>query len=172
MDGTLILVRDRQVGASSRNRRFSANVQVIIDAATKMVIATARPAPGNRADTRVWRESGLAEHGLNLTVLADGAYINTGLVVPHRKRPGCPLPRGRGSGQRRAPQGPRPRRARLRPHQELQDPPRLPAVRRQSPPRCPGHRPYAQPRPHGMTSKAPNRSSTCPPTPLCNTLLA
>ncbi|MFE6903311.1 hypothetical protein ACFVFJ_41845 [Streptomyces sp. NPDC057717] len=34
VDGTLILVRDRQVGASSRNRRFSANVREIIDAAT------------------------------------------------------------------------------------------------------------------------------------------
>ncbi len=26
-----------------------------------------------------------------VTVLADGAYINTGLVVPHRKRPGRAL---------------------------------------------------------------------------------
>ena len=31
-DGTLIPVRDRKVGASSRNYRFAANVQVIIDA--------------------------------------------------------------------------------------------------------------------------------------------
>ncbi|KOV17614.1 transposase, partial [Streptomyces sp. XY413] len=29
VDGTLIPVRDRTVGASSRNYRFSANVQVI-----------------------------------------------------------------------------------------------------------------------------------------------
>lgn len=34
VDGTLIPVRDRTVGASSRNYRFSANVQVIIDADT------------------------------------------------------------------------------------------------------------------------------------------
>jgi hypothetical protein len=27
-------------------------------------------------------------------VLGDGASINTGLVVPHRKRPGRPLPAG------------------------------------------------------------------------------
>lgn len=80
VDGTLIPVRDRQVGASSRNRRFSANVQVIIDAATKLVIATARPAPGNRADARVWRESGLAQYCQDVTVLADGAYINAGLA--------------------------------------------------------------------------------------------
>ncbi|GAA0902127.1 hypothetical protein GCM10009574_090500 [Streptomyces asiaticus] len=34
VDGTLIPVRDRTVGASSRNDRFSANVQVIVDADT------------------------------------------------------------------------------------------------------------------------------------------
>lgn len=37
VDGTLIPVRDRQVGASGRNYRLSANVQVIIDADTRLV---------------------------------------------------------------------------------------------------------------------------------------
>ncbi|WSM52376.1 transposase [Streptomyces sp. NBC_01707] len=64
----------------------------------KLVIATARPAPGNRADARVWRESGLAEHCRDVTVLGDGAYINTGLVVLHRKRPGRPLLAGEEAG--------------------------------------------------------------------------
>ncbi|MFE5078963.1 transposase family protein [Streptomyces mirabilis] len=91
VDGTLVPVRDRKVGASSRNYRFSANVQVIIDADTRLVVATARPAPGNRADAHVWRDSGLPERCRGVTVLGDGAYINTGLVVPHRKRPGRPL---------------------------------------------------------------------------------
>ncbi|WP_282792759.1 transposase family protein [Streptomyces sp. CC224B] len=86
VDGTLIPVRDRRVAASSRNYRFSANVQVIIDADTRLVVATARPAPGNKADAQVWRSSGLAEHCEGVTVLGDGAYVNTGLVVPHRKR--------------------------------------------------------------------------------------
>ncbi|MGA5120522.1 transposase family protein [Streptomyces pseudogriseolus] len=67
VDGTLVPVRDRTVGASSRNYRFSANVQVIVDAESRLVVATARP---------------------------DGAYINTGLIVPHRKRPGRPLLKG------------------------------------------------------------------------------
>lgn len=53
VDGTLVPVRDRTVGASSRNYRFSANVQVIIDADTRLVVATARPAPGNKADAHV-----------------------------------------------------------------------------------------------------------------------
>lgn len=74
--------------ASSRNYRFSANVQVILDADTKLVVATARPAPGNKADAHVWRNSSLPAQGQGVTVLGDGAYINTGLVVPHRKRPG------------------------------------------------------------------------------------
>jgi hypothetical protein len=91
VDGTLIPVRDRKVGVSSRNYRFSANVQVIIDADTRLVIAAARPVPGNTADAKAWRNSGLADRCEGITVLADAAYINTGLVVPHRKRPGRAL---------------------------------------------------------------------------------
>ncbi|MDQ1032689.1 hypothetical protein QF035_010271 [Streptomyces umbrinus] len=91
VDGTLVPVRDRKVGASSRNYRFSANVQVIIDADTRLVVATARPAPGNKTGAHVWRNSGLPDRCQGVTVLGDGAYINTGLAVPHRKRPGRPL---------------------------------------------------------------------------------
>ncbi|MFD0214307.1 transposase [Streptomyces hirsutus] len=94
VDGTLIPVRDRNVGASSRNYRFSANVQVIVNAESRLVVATARPVPGNTADAKAWRDSGLATHCQSVTVLGDGAYINTGLIVPHRKRPGRPLLRG------------------------------------------------------------------------------
>ncbi|SCF90854.1 Helix-turn-helix of DDE superfamily endonuclease [Streptomyces sp. DconLS] len=94
VDGTLVPVRDRKLGASSRDYRFSANVQVIIDADTRLVVATARPAPGNRADAHVWRSSGLPERCQGVTVLGDGACVNTGLVVPHRRRPGRPLPAG------------------------------------------------------------------------------
>ncbi|MFD6189412.1 transposase [Streptomyces sp. NPDC060275] len=79
-------VRDRKVGASSPNYRFSANMQVIVDAESRLVVAAARPAPGNTADAKAWRDSGLAAHREGATVLGDGAYINTGLIVPHRKR--------------------------------------------------------------------------------------
>ncbi|MFE0824129.1 transposase family protein [Streptomyces sp. NPDC058847] len=81
VDGTLVPVRDRKVGASSRNYRFSANVQVIVDAETRLVVAAARPVPGNTADAKAWRDSGLAQRC-------------TGLIVPHRKRPGRPLLKG------------------------------------------------------------------------------
>ncbi|MCD9166300.1 transposase family protein [Streptomyces albireticuli] len=94
VDGTLIPVRDRQVGVSSRNCRFSANVQVIVDAGTRLVVATARPVPGTTADAHAWRASGLAASCEGVTVLGDGAYINTGLIVPHRKRPRRPLMKG------------------------------------------------------------------------------
>lgn len=90
VDGTLIPVRDRKVGASSRNYRFSANVQIIIDADTRLV-AAARPAPGNKADAHVWRSSSLPAQCQGATVFGDGAYIGTDLTVPHRKRPGRPL---------------------------------------------------------------------------------
>lgn len=42
VDGTLVPVRDRTVTASSRHYRFSANVQVVIDADSRLVIASAR----------------------------------------------------------------------------------------------------------------------------------
>ncbi|MEU4548285.1 transposase family protein [Nonomuraea dietziae] len=81
----------RPVGASSRTYRLSANVQVIIDADTRLVVATGRPAPGNKADAHLWRASDLAAHCEGVSVLADGAYLNTGLIVPHRRRTGRPL---------------------------------------------------------------------------------
>ncbi|MFF2719477.1 transposase [Streptomyces sp. NPDC058011] len=94
VDGTLVPVRDRTVAASWRNYRFSANVQVIIDAGSRLVIASARPVPGNKADARAWGESDLRAIAAGTTVIADGAYLGTRLVVPHRRRAGRPLLRG------------------------------------------------------------------------------
>jgi hypothetical protein len=95
VDGTLVPVRDRKVGASSRSYRFSANVQVIVDAESRLVVATARPVPGNTADAKAWRDSGLAEHCQGVTVLGDGAYINTGLIVRTANAPDGPCSRAR-----------------------------------------------------------------------------
>ncbi|MCG7210069.1 transposase family protein [Streptomyces arenae] len=91
VDGTLIPLRDRSVAASSRNYRFSANVQVVVDADTRLVIAAARPVPGTTADAHAWRASGLSQYCEGVTVLGDGAYLNCGMAVPHRKRPGRAL---------------------------------------------------------------------------------
>lgn len=62
VDGTLVPVRDRNIGSSPRDYRFSANVQVIVDADTRLVIAVARPVPGTAADAHAWPASGLGEH--------------------------------------------------------------------------------------------------------------
>jgi len=91
VDGTLIPLRDRKVAAFSRNYRLSVNVQVVVDADTRLVIVAARPVPGTTADTHAWRASGLSRHCEGVTVLGDGAHLNCGMAVPHRKRPGRTL---------------------------------------------------------------------------------
>ena len=69
------------MAASSRNYRFSANVQVVIDADRRLVIASAPPAPGNQADAHIWRESDLLAAAAGTTVIANGAYPGNGLIV-------------------------------------------------------------------------------------------
>lgn len=86
LNGTLVPIRDRNMGASSHSCRFSANVQFIVDADTRLVVAAARPVPGTTAQAKAWRDSALAEHCQEVTALGDGAYINTGLGVPHTTR--------------------------------------------------------------------------------------
>ncbi|RPK79978.1 hypothetical protein EES47_28945 [Streptomyces sp. ADI98-12] len=70
VDGTLVPVRDRSVGASSRNYRFSAYVQVIVDADTRLVVAASRLLPGTTTDAHAWRRSGLAAHCEGVRCLA------------------------------------------------------------------------------------------------------
>ncbi|GAA2986216.1 hypothetical protein JCM13580A_01830 [Streptomyces drozdowiczii] len=76
--------RDRTVAASSRKYRFSANVQVTIDTDSRLVIAPARPAPGNKADAHAGRESDLPTIAAVTTVIADGACLGAGLIAPSR----------------------------------------------------------------------------------------
>lgn len=168
VDGTLLPVRDRHVGSSSRNYRFSANVQVIVGADTRLVIAASRPVPGTTADAHAWRVSGLARRCEGVTLLGDGAYLHCGMSVPHRKRPGRALLKDE-EDDNAAHRKVRPGGACDRPDEELQDPPRLPTARRRSPPRGPGHRLHAQPRPRIMTREPRSHTLTCPNTALCNT---
>jgi hypothetical protein len=49
VDGTLVPTRDHTVAASSKNYRYSTNMQVLINAATRLVIAVGQPPPGNRS---------------------------------------------------------------------------------------------------------------------------
>ncbi|CAM5679124.1 hypothetical protein SPURM210S_02575 [Streptomyces purpurascens] len=96
VDGTLVPVRDRKVGASSRNYRFSANVQVIIDADIRLVVATARPAPGSKADAYVWRNSGLPDQCQGVTVLGTAPTSGPAWSSRHANDPAGPCWHGDG----------------------------------------------------------------------------
>jgi hypothetical protein len=92
---------------------------------------------------------------------ADGGYRGTrpGHPAPPREGPER-TPGLEGGTQRLPPQSPRPRRARLRPHEDLEDPARLPPQGRRRPPRHARHRPPARPRPRRVTEKASRSAST------------
>ncbi len=90
VDGTLVPIptRDHQVAEQSKNYRYSTNHQVVIDADTRLVVAVGRPLPGNRNDCKAWELSGAKDAVGKTTVIADGGYIGTGLLIPHRREPG------------------------------------------------------------------------------------
>ena len=88
MNGTLVPTRDRTVSASSKNCRYSANLQVVIKAETRLVLAVGRPLPGNRNDCTAFIESGIHNACGDATVIADGGYQGTGALIPHRRKVG------------------------------------------------------------------------------------
>ncbi|MEV6114788.1 transposase [Streptomyces sp. NPDC052109] len=90
VDGTLVPTRDHTVAEQSKNYRYSTNHQVVIDADTRLVVAVGRPVPGNRNDCIAWELSGAKAAVGGTTVIADGGYRGTGLVIPHRRQDGQP----------------------------------------------------------------------------------
>ncbi|GAB7101980.1 hypothetical protein JCM4814A_42020 [Streptomyces phaeofaciens JCM 4814] len=88
VDGTLVPTRDRTVAASSKNYRYSTNLQVVIDANSRLVVAIGLPLPGSRNDCRAFTESGVDRACRGAPTIADGGYQGTGLLIPHRKRRG------------------------------------------------------------------------------------
>nr|WP_202443900.1 transposase [Streptomyces sp. SID8375] len=84
----LVPTRDHTVAEQSKNYRYSTNHQVVIDADTRFVVAVGRPVPGNRNDCKAWEISGAKAAAGHTTVIADGGYRGTGLVIPHRREPG------------------------------------------------------------------------------------
>ena len=134
VDGTLVPTRDHRLAAPSKNYRYSVDLQVAIDADTRLVVATGDPQPGNRNDCTVYRDSGIDQQLAGRPVLADGGYqANTGVIMPYRKpRDGSELPHWQedlNATHRRV-------RARVE-HapgrdEDLEDPPRLPASRAHS----------------------------------------
>jgi hypothetical protein len=94
VDGTLIPTRDHRLAAQSKNYRYSANLQVAIDANTRLVSVLGDPQPGNRNDTIVYRTSGINQKLAGRDVMADGGYRgNPEVIIPYRKpRDGSELP--------------------------------------------------------------------------------
>ncbi|MFI9286560.1 transposase [Streptomyces werraensis] len=88
VDGTLIPTRDHTIAEQSENYRYSTNHQVVIDADTRLVVAVGRPVPGNRNDCKAWVLSGAKDAIGRTTVIADGGYRGTALIMPHRRDPG------------------------------------------------------------------------------------
>jgi hypothetical protein len=94
VDGTLVPTHDRRLSASSKNYRYSVNMQIAIDANTRLTVAVGRPTPGNRNDCRAYRDSGVNRQCRGATVMADGGYQgNPEVVMPYRLPvDGSPLP--------------------------------------------------------------------------------
>jgi DDE family transposase len=70
----LVPTHDRSVSASSKNYRYSVNMQVVIDANTRLGVAVGATMPGNRNDCRAYRESGVDQQCAGAQVMADGGY--------------------------------------------------------------------------------------------------
>jgi len=85
VDGTLVPTRDHNIAERSKNYRYSTNHQVVIDADTRLVVSVGRPLPGNRNDCKAWELSGVKAAIGRTTVIADGGYRGTGLIIPHRR---------------------------------------------------------------------------------------
>ncbi|MCX4659227.1 transposase [Streptomyces uncialis] len=85
VDGTLVPTRDHAVAEQSKNYRYSTNHQVVIDADTRLVVVVGRPLPGKRNDCKAWEESGAKAAVGRTTVIADGGYPGTELIMPHRR---------------------------------------------------------------------------------------
>ncbi|MFF7234634.1 transposase [Streptomyces sioyaensis] len=87
-DGTLVPTRDHNIAEQSKNYRYSTNHQVVIDADTRLVVAVGQPLPGKRNDCKAWELSGAKDTVGKTTVIADGGYRGTALVIPHRREKG------------------------------------------------------------------------------------
>ncbi|GAA1406706.1 hypothetical protein GCM10009639_54810 [Kitasatospora putterlickiae] len=78
--GTPVPVRDRGVGASSRTYGFSVNVQVVVDADTRLVVTAPAPWRGRRP-TPTRGASGVPATCTGTTVVADGRPVLLVLVT-------------------------------------------------------------------------------------------
>jgi DDE superfamily endonuclease/Helix-turn-helix of DDE superfamily endonuclease len=86
VDRTLVPAQDQTITASSKNYRYSVNMQVIIDANTRLVVAVGRPVPANHNDCTAFRDSGAERVCRGAHVMADGGYQgNRQVIMPYRR---------------------------------------------------------------------------------------
>lgn len=78
----------RARGSFGKNYRCSTNLQVVIDANSRLVVTIGLPMPGSRNDRRAFTESGVDRACRGAPVIADGGYQGAGLFIPHRRRRG------------------------------------------------------------------------------------
>ena len=76
------------MAASSKNYRTSVNMQVLIDADTRLVVAVGQPTPGNHNDCTAWTEPTINQAANHATVLADGGLPGHRPAHPHRRKAG------------------------------------------------------------------------------------
>lgn len=87
VDGT----HDRSVVASSKNYRYSTNLQVVIDANSLLVVTVSRPLPDSRHDARLYGEPSVGQSMKNALLLSDGGYRGTAALVPQWPHENPPL---------------------------------------------------------------------------------
>lgn len=85
-DGTLIPVEEHAVTACSKNYRRSANVQIIIRAKGRRVIAVGDSWPGNRNDIVVFRVTMANQVAGHRLLSGDGAYRSAPEVITNRNK--------------------------------------------------------------------------------------
>lgn len=152
VDGTLVPTRDRSIAASSKNYRYSTNLQVVIDANSRLVVAIGLPLPGSRNGCRAFTESGVDRACRGAPTIADGGYQGhrPSHPTPQATRSDPPQPAA-GSGERRPPPGASPGRTRPVAVEELEDPAGLPPQGQRRSSGDARHRPAPQPGPHWIT---------------------
>ncbi|MGW0916623.1 transposase family protein [Streptomyces sp. NPDC002784] len=81
--------RDHTVAEQSKNHRYSTKHQVVIEAAPpRLVVAVPATAGATGTTARHGRCPAQRRPSVKTTVVADGGYRGTGLVIPHRREKG------------------------------------------------------------------------------------
>jgi hypothetical protein len=88
VDGTLVPTRDHAVAEQPKTIGPPPTTKSSSTPIHGWSSQSARLCPGNRNDCRAWELTGTKAAVGNTTVIADGGYRGTGLVIPHRREPG------------------------------------------------------------------------------------